>query len=252
MSQAPAAIVAEEVRPSGPDRPPLDCHVHGGGIVAVLGPRAWRHDYLRILGGADLAAHGRLFLLGHDVAGVDAAAGQRLRRRIGYIAPYLRLLSVINGWSNVLLAARYHGVADEAELAERARALIEPLRDAGDALELPTYMAQLQQMHLTAARALMLLPDILFAEDVFRGLEEGERQRLGRFLAEVAPDYAGTIVVGTDDTEFARDYADRIIVVSPDGHGDFADRAAVRASAMASARTSPWAAGQRGASGGQP
>ncbi len=233
MSNTASTIVADGARPAGRDRPPLDCHLGGDRVVAVLGPRACRHDYLRVLAGADRPAAGSVSLLGHAVEDLDAATALRLRLRIGYVASYLRLLSVLSGWANVLLAARYHAVADETTLEERARALIEPLRDAGEPNELPAYMSQLQQMHLSMARALMLEPDFLFAEDPFRGLEADERERLARYIGEVAPRHAGCMVVATDDSAFARDHADRIVVVSPQGHGDFAEWASLRTSAMA-------------------
>jgi len=233
MSSPASTIVATDARPVGPDRPPLDCRLGADGIVAVLGPRACRHACMRLLAGADRPVAGSVSLLGHAIEDLDAATALRLRQRIGYVAPYLRLLSVLSGWANVLLAARYHAVADETTLEARARELIEPLRDAGEPGELPAYMSQLQQMHLSTARALMLEPDFLFAEDPFRGLEADERNRLANYLAEVAPRHASCIVIATDDTAFARDYANRIVVFSPQGHGDFTDWTSLLASGMA-------------------
>ncbi len=139
-------------------------------------------------------------------------------------------LSVISAWRNVLLSVNYHDLGDPAKREERARRLIEAMPGAADPAALPAHMSQLQHMHMTAARSLMLEPAFLFAEDPFRGLEGDERQRLGEFLARTGPCFAGTVVISTDDATFARDYAERILLVSPEGHVDFGDWAALRAS----------------------
>ncbi len=223
-------IVAENVTTGAPERPPLSCRLGDERLVCVMGPRACRRDYMRLLAGVDAGAGGDLDLLGWPAGKLDRARARWLRRRIGYIAPYLRLLSVISAWRNVLLGVTYHDLGEPAKREERAQHLIDAMPGAAHPATLPAHMSQLQHMHMTTARSIMLEPAFLFAEDPFRGLEHDERQRLGDFLARVAPAYTGTVVVSTDDAGFARDYAERIVFVSPEGHGDFADWAALRAS----------------------
>lgn len=216
------AIIADQASPGGEQHPPLSCRLGEQRRVAVMGPRACRHHYMRLLAGVDTAAAGEVRLLGWTSHDCDRETSRWLRRRIGFVAPELRLLSVLSGWRNLLLGASYHNIAPPVQLAERAQSLVEAMPDAGDPHQLPACMTQLQHMHWVTARALMLEPAFLFAEDPFRGLERDERARLGAYLGRTAPEYATSVVVATDDVAFVRDYADRILFVSPEGHIDFA------------------------------
>jgi len=223
-------IVADAVTTGDTDRPALSCRLGGERLLCLMGPRPCRRDYMRLLAGVDVVGGGELELLGWASGNLDCETSRWLRRRVGYIAPYLRLLSVISAWRNVLLGVNYHDIGSAATREERARALLDAMPGAADPATLPAHMSQLQHMHASAARSLMLEPAFLFAEDPFRGLERDERQHLGEFLAGTARFYAGTIVVSTDDAGFACDYAERILFVSPNGHFDFSDWATLRSS----------------------
>lgn len=210
-----ALIHADRAEPypaerSGPT-PMVSLDILPDTLYCMLGRRRNRTPCFRLLGGVEPPRSGVLRLLEHDALSLNRAQWLALRRRIGFVARTAPLLSVLNGWRNVMLPALYHRVGTPDEIEARASALVECMDYGADHAVLPAYMSYLQRQHLAIARALILEPEVLFISDPFNGLEPEERALMRTYLAGPASDKQRALVVTTNDLSFVSEYAERIV-----------------------------------------
>jgi len=177
---------------------PLDLKL-AQGLVVLVGPEQARlAAYLRCLAGVD-EGDGRLHLLGHQLAAAGAPDWQWLRRRVGYVTPQAPLLSILSGVRNVMLPALYHRLGREAEVFERAQALLADMTYAADHGCLPAYMSELQRHHLLIARALILQPRVLVLEQPLAGLDSTEATMLRAYLTGPVRRQVPLLVLAAND-----------------------------------------------------
>ncbi|MBV8032362.1 MAG: hypothetical protein JO035_12710 [Betaproteobacteria bacterium] len=127
-----------------------------------------------------------LELFGESTANLDARDRRRLRRRVGVLTPGLRLISNLNGWENISLAAAYHG----SPPLERVEALArDTLRDLGAdpralLARLPDELGSLERKLVAFTRLLASDPDLAVLDAVDEGLRAGEVSLSRRFEAQ--------------------------------------------------------------------
>lgn len=178
--------------------PPLDLQITAGMTCLLGNDQPLCIAYQRMLAGLAPAQRGSVALLGSPLRkGGDG--GHQLRRRVGYVTPQAPLLSVLDGVRNVMLPALYHGIAAEAEVAERARRLIEEMALAGDPRALPAFMPELQRRMLLIARALILEPELLFIEQPLAGLDSESRDRLCDYICGAVGRRVRGLVISSND-----------------------------------------------------
>jgi ABC-type lipoprotein export system ATPase subunit len=196
--------------------PPIDLQLERNTLACLAGPADSGKTFcLRLLGGLDEPSGGTLEILGRDVWQLDAAARRELRRQVGYVLPNSALQASADAVQNLCLAANYHGV-DSAE--QKARQLLQWLDYPRKYENTPA--AELSSCHqrlVAIARALMLSPEILFVDDAFAYCDRPMRAGLAARYLDMKTQLDMTLVLATDDMEFARQYADVLLYILPQG-----------------------------------
>jgi len=127
-----------------------------------------------------------LHLLGEQASKLDPAARRKLRRRVGVLTPGLRLMSNLNAWENIALAAAYHGTPPLERVARTAHEVLRSLGAAPDRLlgRLPEELDSLDRKLVAFVRLITAEPELAVFDAVDEGLSAGETNLSSRFEAE--------------------------------------------------------------------
>lgn len=144
---------------------PVSLQLAPGEMALVDAPdRPLARALAELCAGLPALAEGRVCFLGHDWAALSRREAEELRGRIG-LAPddggWLPHVSVAEG---MLLAARHHGVADEAALRGRADALARHFGLDGVPEATPHELSRLDLARAGCARAFLQRPALLLLE----------------------------------------------------------------------------------------
>jgi putative ABC transport system ATP-binding protein len=195
-------------REFGPDA--LTLAVGEGEIVAL--PGACDEGFLRALSGADPACSGGLWLKGEPLHTLRPAARLRFAHAQCAIAPRVgKLLPELTVLENTALPLILTGLGRQ-EARRRALRWLERLDVVACAEWRIAELTPAEMRRVALARALVLDPAILLAEDPTEGLSAAERFQLLRILRVACGTHGLTILVASDDEDVVR-WADRQIPV---------------------------------------
>ncbi len=192
----------------------LDWSFDGGACVLIGPDRSLCRDYLRMLGGVEPPAEGRLQLLGHDMRDLPIEQWRELRTEVGFVTHGAPLLSVLNALDNVMLPLLYHQRIHREQARVQALALLRELGFEDEGSRLPAYYSELQRLQLAIARSLVLEPRLLMLESLPIDPECPEREPMLAFLRQWKAD-AGLLLV-TGNLYFTKHLADAILFVDGD------------------------------------
>ena len=164
----------------------------------VTGPSGTgKTTLLRLILLALKPTRGLISLFGHDVTQLSAPTLTKLRRRMGVVFQDFRLLDHLTTYENVALPLRVQG---RSELGYR-KEVVELLQwiGLGDRIQaFPSTMSGGEKQRAAIARALIVQPDILLADEPTGNLDGVLARRLLRLFAEL--NRSGTaIVIATHD-----------------------------------------------------
>ena len=189
----------------------VSLHVAKGEIVSIIGPSgAGKTTLLQIAGTLDKPDSGSVIINGTDVYSLKEKELSRFRNRhIGFIFQFHQLLPEFSALENVMIPALIGGVK-EKEAANRAQELLSDL-GLNDRLEhKPSELSGGEKQRVAAARALMMKPDIILADEPSGSLDSKNKDELNKLLLSLRDKYGQTIVIVTHDKELAA-IADRIV-----------------------------------------
>lgn len=181
-----------------------------GEIVALSG--SCDEAFLRALSGADPAWPGGLWLKGEPLHTLRPAARLRFAHSHCAVAPRVgKLLPELTVAENTALPLILTGLGRQ-EARRRALRWLERLDAAACAEWRIAELTPSEMRRVALARALVLDPAVLLAEDPTEGLSASERFHLLRILRAACGTHALTIIVASDDEDVIR-WADRRITV---------------------------------------
>lgn len=189
----------------------VDLTIDQGEMVAIMGPSgSGKSTLLHIVGALESPTSGTIAVGGLHYEGLDDKQLTELRRdHIGFVFQFFNLLPSLTAEENVTLPAVVAKRHDPA-IRERARALIERV-GLGDRMDhLPSELSGGQQQRVSIARALLLSPELVLADEPTGNLDTKSGREVLRVLRELNEDEGHTIVMVTHDAAAAAT-ADRII-----------------------------------------
>ena len=182
-------------------------------VLAVMGPSgSGKSTLLGMLAGLDWPTSGSVAIDGVEITSLDEDALAEVRgRKIGFVFQAYQLIPTLTALENVLLPAEMLGGVDNGGPA-RARGL---LGSVGLAERHDHYPAQLsggEQQRVAVARAFMMRPSVLLADEPTGNLDSENGNHVLELLLTLNRDEGATLVLVTHDREMAS-HADRTITL---------------------------------------
>ena len=184
---------------------PTDLRVERGDSVAVTGRSgSGKSTLLHLLGLLDRPSAGHYLLDGVDTADLSDRARTRLRgRRIGFVFQNFHLLAHRSALENVMLALMYHGTPRRSRRTRAAEAL-DRVGLGHRAYALPTTLSGGERQRVAVARALVVEPAVLLADEPTGNLDSTTAEDVLGLFAELHRSGQTIIVVTHDQAVAAR------------------------------------------------
>ena len=189
----------------------VDLEIQKGEIVSIIGKSgAGKTTLLQIIGTLDKANSGKVEINGVDVSGLSEKELAEFRNKhIGFIFQFHQLLPEFNALENVMMPAMI-GRMDWKEAEKRATELLTDLGLGERLTHKPNELSGGEKQRVAAARALMMKPDVILADEPSGSLDEENKKELHKLLKQMQDQYNQTIVIVTHDKELA-EISDRVI-----------------------------------------
>ena len=225
-----ASSAPTDVRPR-PSRPPA---IELRGVSKAFGPRRVLDDVsLAIAAGRGFCILGRsgtgksvmlkhiiglmqpdagqVLVEGHDLTGLSSRQLSPIRQRIGFLFQNAALFDSISVGENVAFPLRRHTQLPDAEIRERAAALLGQVGLGRDVDKMPADLSGGMRKRAGLARAMALEPSILLADEPSAGLDPVTASEIDELLVELKHGASTTLVVVTHNTPSARRIGDELI-----------------------------------------
>lgn len=189
----------------------VDFTVEQGQFVAIMGPSgSGKSTLLHLLGGLDWATSGEICLGEHTLTRLDDDALTLIRRRqIGFVFQFFNLLPTLTAAENVALPLLLDGRDMDAHLARIGDLLaLVGLADRRD--HRPHQLSGGEQQRVAVARALVMEPQLVLADEPTGNLDRATGEGILRALRRACDEKHQTIVMVTHDRHAAA-FADRVI-----------------------------------------
>lgn len=189
----------------------VDLTVEKGEIVSIIGKSgAGKTTLLQIIGTLDKPDAGNVVIDGVDVFALKEKELADFRNRhIGFIFQFHQLLPEFNALENVMMPAMIARVP-EKEAEKRAVQLLTELGMAERLTHKPNQLSGGEKQRVAAARAMMMSPDVILADEPSGSLDESNKNELHKLLLQMREQYGQTIIIVTHDKELA-EISDRVI-----------------------------------------
>ncbi len=191
----------------------VDLTVEKGEIVSIIGKSgAGKTTLLQIIGTLDKPDAGNVVIDGVDVFALKEKELADFRNRhIGFIFQFHQLLPEFTTLENVMMPAMIARVP-EKEAEKRAVQLLTELGMAERLTHKPNQLSGGEKQRVAAARAMMMSPDVILADEPSGSLDESNKKELHKLLLQMREQYGQTIIIVTHDKELA-EISDRVIEI---------------------------------------
>ncbi|MGN0235694.1 MAG: ABC transporter ATP-binding protein [Paludibacteraceae bacterium] len=185
--------------------------VQQGEILAIIGKSgAGKTTLLQILGTLDRPDSGSVRIAGQDVFSLGEKELATFRNRhIGFIFQFHQLLPEFTALENVMMPALIAG-EPRKESCRRAEQLLTDLGLGERLHHKPNALSGGEKQRVAAARALMMSPSVILADEPTGSLDEANKQELNRLLLHLRKQYGQTIIIVTHDKDLTS-IADRVV-----------------------------------------
>ena len=189
----------------------VDLTVDKGEIVSIIGKSgAGKTTLLQIIGTLDKPDAGHVVIDGVDVFALKEKELADFRNRhIGFIFQFHQLLPEFNALENVMMPAMIARIP-EKEAEQRAVQLLTELGMSERLTHKPNELSGGEKQRVAAARAMMMSPDVILADEPSGSLDESNKKELHKLLLQMREQYGQTIIIVTHDKELA-EISDRVI-----------------------------------------
>ena len=191
----------------------VDLTVEKGEIVSIIGKSgAGKTTLLQIIGTLDNPDSGSVLIDGVDVFALKEKELADFRNRhIGFIFQFHQLLPEFTTLENVMMPAMIARMS-EKEAEKRATQLLQELGMAERLTHKPNQLSGGEKQRVAAARAMMMSPDVILADEPSGSLDESNKKELHKLLMQMREQYGQTIIIVTHDKELA-ERSDRVIEI---------------------------------------
>ncbi len=185
--------------------------IYEGEFCAIVGTSgSGKSTLLNMMAGLEKPTKGQVVIKNTHIEKLNENKLVKFRREhVGFIFQSFNLLGTLNAIENVALPLTFRGVRRKVRLAKAER-MIELVGLAKHKKHKPNQMSGGQQQRVGMARALVLDPDIVFADEPTGNLDSATSAEMMSLMRTVVNEQKKTLVMVTHDDHLAS-YADRII-----------------------------------------
>ena len=189
----------------------LDLLVASGEMVAIVGASGvGKSTLLHVLGGLDRPDGGAVVIDGVEVTALDDAALVHFRnRRVGFVFQFHHLLPEFSALENAEMPMRIARVPI-VEARPRAEELLRRVGLGERLAHRPGMLSGGEQQRVAVARALIMHPGVLLADEPTGDLDEQTADSLHALLREMHQRYGLTSIIATHNPRLAAS-CDRIL-----------------------------------------
>jgi polar amino acid transport system ATP-binding protein len=196
--------------------------VHHGDVVAIIGPSgSGKSTLLRCINQLERVDSGDVIVngvpLGYRLRGnrfyeLNDREICAQRRDIGMVFQHFNLFAHLSVLDNLTLGPRLVGKTPRPKAEEFAREMLARVGLAGREYDYPSQFSGGQQQRIAIARALCMRPQLMLFDEPTSALDP---ELVGEVLAVIRELAAQgmTMVIVTHEIAFARDVADRLVVM---------------------------------------
>jgi oligopeptide/dipeptide ABC transporter ATP-binding protein len=198
----------------------IDLDLRKGEVLGVVGESGSGKTTLgRTMLGLVPATSGSIKLRGQEITGLSEGEMRPLRRRLQIVFqdPHASLNPAMTIGASIADPLRFHGIAENgADRQRRVEAVLERvgLAPASQfASKYPTDLSGGQKQRAVLARAIVLGPDILVADEPVSMLDMSVRAKILELMIALKEDLGLTYVYITHDLATAKFFCDRIAIM---------------------------------------
>ncbi len=185
--------------------------INKGEFVAIVGTSgSGKSTFLNMLAGLDKPTKGEIIIAGRHIEKLNESGLVKFRREhVGFIFQSYNLLPSLNAKENVALPLSFRGI-DKKEREKMAEETLELVGLEQYMNHHPTEMSGGQQQRVGIARALVLKPEIIFADEPTGNLDSHTTEDILHLMQKLVKEEKQTLVMVTHDNHLAS-FADRIV-----------------------------------------
>jgi len=196
----------------------IDLSVRQGEIMVVMGGSgSGKTTLLRHLLGLERATSGSIKLLGHELTEMSEFEIYEMSKKIGVAFQGGALFSSMTVGENVMLPLVEHTKLDRETMEIMMRMKLEIVRLAGFEDLMPAELSGGMIKRAAFARAVIMDPAVLFADEPSAGLDPVVSRSLDELILSLRDALGMTIVVVTHELESAFSIADRVTILDRGG-----------------------------------
>ncbi len=182
-----------------------------GRFVGIMGASgSGKTTLLNLIATIDKPTNGTIRISGQNIVDMpDAAAAEFRRRHLGFIFQEYNLLETLTIYENIALALTIKEVAKE-NIRPMIQGLSEKLNISAILDKFPYEVSGGQRQRCACARAIVVNPDIILADEPTGALDSHAARQLLDTLSMLCREYSATILMVTHDV-MAASYCDRIL-----------------------------------------
>jgi phospholipid/cholesterol/gamma-HCH transport system ATP-binding protein len=182
-----------------------------GKAFVILGRSgAGKSVTLRLMIGLMRPDAGKVFVLGENVAALNAVGLTRVRKQVGFLFQYSALFDSISVGENVAFPLRWHKRMSESEIQKRVGELLDQVGLEPHRHKMPSEVSGGMRKRVGLARALALDPGILLVDEPSSGLDPVTSLEIDELLLGLKQRLGTTIVVVTHNIPSARRIGDTL------------------------------------------
>ena len=188
----------------------MDFEIYEGEFCAIVGTSgSGKSTLLNMLAGLEKPTKGEVIISHYHIEKLNEEQLVRFRREnVGFIFQSFHLLGTMNALENVALPLSFRGVPREVRMKE-ADKMLNLVNLKKHKNHLPNQMSGGQQQRVGVARALVVNPKIIFADEPTGNLDSHTSEEVMELMQRVVQEQKKTLVMVTHDAHLAT-YADRV------------------------------------------
>ncbi len=188
----------------------VDFTVYEGEFCAIVGTSgSGKSTLLNMLAGLERPTKGEIIISGQHIEKLNEEQLVTFRREhVGFVFQSFHLIGTMNAIENIALPLSFRGVPKNIR-TKKAEKLLELVKLKSHGKHLPTQMSGGQQQRVGVARALVVEPDIIFADEPTGNLDSHTSEEVMQLMKQIVKEQNMTLVMVTHDNHLA-EYADRV------------------------------------------